>query len=108
MKNIDLDDETDAYDQILKFFNKKDRTPLLTEVWKDQTYVNLMKFLDENLAHPEKYENYQLVQNAIILILSLFHDLSPDRFTSVGKDLRVSDEEEKTSIHNLLKAEFLD
>lgn len=108
MKKIDIQNENDAYDEILSFFKRTDRTPLLTEIWTDHTYINLMNFLEENKIRPHKYKNYRLVKNAIILILSLFHDLPPDRFNSVGKDLEYIEKKEKLSALNTLREEFLD
>ncbi|GAG67554.1 unnamed protein product, partial [marine sediment metagenome] len=45
MSTINSGKELEAYNQILKFFNKKDRTDRETEVFEDQTYINLMGFL---------------------------------------------------------------
>ena len=108
LKSSQITNEDEAYDQILEFFHRKDRNPFLTEIWKDQTYVNLMSFLEQNLENHVRLRNYKLVQNAIILILSLFHNLPPDRFNYVGRDVHSMSEQEKFNVLSMLKEEFLD
>ena len=108
MNTISGGKELEAYDQILKFFNKKDRTNKETEIWEDQTYINLMGFLKKKKEIENLYNNYKLVENAIILILSLFHDVPPDKFNSMGKDVKAVDNSDRDDIISLLKKEFLD
>ncbi len=108
MNTINGGKELEAYDQILKFFNKKDRTNKETEIWEDQTYINLMGFLKKKKEIENLYNNYKLVENAIILILSLFHDVPPDKYNSMGKDVKVIDNSDRDDIISLLKKEFLD
>ena len=100
--------ELEAYDQILKFFNKKDRTIKETEIWEDQTYINLMGFLKKKKEIENLYNNYKLVENAIILILSLFHEVPPDKFNSMGKNVKNIDNSDRDDIISMLKKEFLD
>jgi len=99
--------ELEAYDQILKFFNKKNRTDEETEIWEDQTYINLMGFLKKKKEIENLYNNYKLVENAIILILSLFHEVPPDKFNSMGKDAKDIDNSDRDDIISMLKKEFL-
>ena len=108
LKSIKFTNEDEAYDQILEFFHRKDRNSFLTEIWKDQIYVDLMSFLEQNLENHIRLKNYKLVQNAIILILSLFHNLPPDRFNDVGNDIHSISKQEKFNILSMLKEEFLD
>lgn len=108
MKSINSGKEIEAYEQILKFFNKKDRTEDETEVWEDHTYVNLMEFLKKKKVIENLYNNYKLVENAIILILSLFHDVPPDRFTNIGKDSKCIEKNDREDIISMLKKEFLE
>ncbi|MBA7504460.1 hypothetical protein ES706_03103 [subsurface metagenome] len=108
MSTINSGKELEAYDQILKFFNKKDRTIKETEVFEDQTYISLMGFLKKKKEIENLYQNYKLVENAIILILSLFHDIPPDRYNSMGKDAKNIDNSDRDDIISMLKKEFLD
>ena len=77
-----------------------------------------MKVLKSGIEHVDKHRNHnnnddlkikankKLVENAIILILSLFHDLLIDGFHEMGKDLNSLNEEEKEVMVNTLKSEF--
>ena len=96
--NEDL--ELDCYMQILDYFQKGRVNKENTEIWKDQSFIELMKLL-------EKKENRQLVTNALILILSLFEDMPPDTYNNRGVNInRISIEERKSLIVGL-EDEFL-
>ncbi len=83
--NNDLS-EIDYYEKILQFFSMKNRDEVKTEKWKDESLIELMNLL----KNKEKSENFvkikDLVQNAIILILSLLDDKPPDFYDTIGKD----------------------
>ena len=107
MNTINGGKELEAYDQILKFFNKKDRTNKETEIWEDQTYINLMGFLKKKKEIENLYNNYKLVENAIILILSLFENIPPDTFNNRGVNINSISIEERKSLIAGLEEEFL-
>ena len=97
----DNDDfELDCYLKILDYFQKDKSNRESTEIWKNQSLIELMKLLEQK-------KNRGLVANAIILILSLFEDIPPDIYNNRGVDINwISIEERKTLIAGL-EEEFL-
>ncbi len=94
------DFELDLYMQILDYFQKDKVNKENTEIWKDQSFIELMKLLDQK-------KNRDLVTNSIIIILSLFEDIPPDTFNNRGVNInRISIEERKSLIAGL-EEEFL-
>lgn len=92
--------ELDCYMKILDYFQKDKVNKENTEIWKDQSFIELMKLLEQK-------KNRDVVTNAIILILSLFENLPPDTFNNRGVDIsRISIEERKSLIAGL-EEEFL-
>ena len=63
-------------------------------------------FLRDKIRDLKIKTNQKLVENAIILMLSLCHDMPPDRFNSIGKDIKQLDEEERDDLVETLKKEF--
>ncbi|MBY8985770.1 MAG: hypothetical protein KGD65_11915 [Candidatus Lokiarchaeota archaeon] len=97
----DNDDfELDCYLQILDYFQKDKANKEITEIWKNQSFIELMRLLEQKT-------NKDLVKNAIILILILFEDIPPDIYNNRGVDInRISIEERKSLIAGL-EEEFL-
>ena len=97
----DNDDfELDCYLKILDYFQKDKANKEITEIWKNQSYIELMRLLEQKT-------NKDLVKNAIILILILFEDIPPDIYNNRGVDInRISIEERKSLIAGL-EEEFL-
>ena len=94
------DFELDCYLQILDYFQKDRISKENTEIWKDQSFIELMKLLEQK-------KNRDVVTNAIILMLSLFENLPPDTYNNRGVDIsRISIEERKSLIAGL-EEEFL-
>ena len=94
------DFEEDCYRQILDYFQKDRLNRENTEIWKNQSFIELMKLLEQK-------KNRELVTNALILILSLFEDLPPDTYNNRGVNInRISLEERKSLIAGL-EDEFL-
>ncbi|MFW9896616.1 MAG: hypothetical protein ACFFD7_12495 [Candidatus Thorarchaeota archaeon] len=92
--------ELDCYLKILDYFQKEKGNKENTEIWKDHTFIKLMKLLEQK-------KNKELVTNAIILILSLFEDIPPDTYNNRGVDIsRISHEDRKSLIAGL-EEEFL-
>ena len=95
------DFELNCYLKILDYFQKdsldKEKN---TEIWKNQSFIELMQLLDQK-------KNRELVTNALILILSLFEDIPPDTYNNRGVNInRISLEERKSLIAGL-EDEFL-
>ena len=97
----DNDDfELDCYLQILDYFQKDKLNKENTEIWKNQSFIELMRLLEQKT-------NKDLVKNAIILMLILFEDIPPDIYNNRGVDInRISIEERKSLIAGL-EEEFL-
>jgi len=92
--------ELDCYMKILDYFQKDKVNKENTEIWIDQTFIELMKLLEQE-------KNRDLVTNAIILMLSLFEEIPPDIYNNRGVDIsRISIEERKSLIAGL-EEEFL-
>ena len=99
--NNNSDDlELDCYLKIIEYFQKERFDRETTEIWKNQSLIELMNLL-------ERTKNRTLVTNAIILILTLFEDLPPDIYNNRGVHVnRISDRDKKSLIEEL-KDEFL-
>ncbi|MHA2281460.1 MAG: hypothetical protein ACXAC5_11450 [Promethearchaeota archaeon] len=97
-ENEDL--ELDCYLKILDYFKESKVNKEDTEIWKNQSFIELMKLLEQK-------KNKNLVTNAIILILSLFEDIPPDTYNNRGVNInRISIEDRKSLIAGL-EEEFL-
>ena len=92
--------ELDCYLKIIDFFKNKKVNKEKTEIWKSQSLIKLMNFLDRS-------KNKTLVANAIILILSLFEDIPPDTYNNRGVDVNRISEKDRRSLISELKDEFL-
>jgi len=92
--------ELDCYLKIIDFFKNKKVNKEKTEIWKSQSLIKLMNFLDRS-------KNKTLVANAIILILSLFEDIPPDTYNNRGVDVNRISEKDRRSLISELKNEFL-
>lgn len=95
------DFEMNYYTKIINFFKNLPSSKDTIEIWKYKSLVELMKVL-------ERTKNKQFIQNAIIILISLFEQMPPDLFNNRGKDANLIDEKEKKSYLNLMKSEFID
>ena len=94
------DFELDCYLKILEYFQTEKVNREETEIWKDQSLIELMRLLD-------KKKNRVLVTNALILMVTLFEDIPPDMYNNRGVDInRISLRDRKSLIADL-KEEFL-
>ena len=100
VSNNHEDFEIDCYLKILDYFQNVKVKNKNTEIWKNQSFIELMKLLEDK-------KNRALVTNALILILSLFEDTPPDTYNNRGVNInRFSIEERKFLIAGL-EEEFL-
>ena len=99
MSNTNGDYELDYYLSIIDFFQNQDTNRETTEIWKNKSFIQLMKVL-------KRTRRKEFVKNAIILILSLFDELPPDSYNNKGIKVNSLESEDKLSYVNLLKSEF--
>lgn len=99
MSNNNDNYELDYYLSIIEYFQNQDTNRNTTEIWKNKSFIQLMKVL-------KRTRNKEFVKNAIILILSLFDKLPPDFYSSRGIQVNSLTNSEKLSYVNLLKSEF--
>ncbi len=100
MSNTNGDYELDYYLSIIDFFQNQDKNRETTEIWKNKSFIQLMKVL-------KRTRRKEFVKNAIILILSLFDELPPDSYNNKGIKVNSLESEDKISYVNLLKSEFI-
>ena len=93
--------ELDYYSNIIEFFQNPNVNKETIELWKDKSFIELMKVL-------ERTSRKEFVKNAILLILSLFEEHPPDIYTSRGTNVNFLDNGEKRSYMSVLKTEFID
>ena len=96
--NIDQK-EVDCYTKIINLFLKIGKDPISIETWKDKAIVKIMNVLKDP-------QNKRWVQNALIILLSLFDDTSPDLYSSMGEKVKRLSDKEKQKVISKLKEEF--
>ncbi|MHA1240740.1 MAG: hypothetical protein ACTSQU_08080 [Promethearchaeota archaeon] len=94
--------EFDYYSNIIEFFQNQNANKETIEIWKNKSFIELMKVLERKTSRKE------FVKNAILLILSLFEEHPPDIYTNRGTNVNSLDNGEKNSYLSLLKTEFAD
>jgi len=92
--------ELDCYMKILDYFQKDKVNKENTDIWKNQSFIELMKLLEQK-------KNRDMVTNAIILMLSLFEDIPPDTYNNRGVNINRFSIEERKSLIAGLEEEFL-
>lgn len=92
-------DELEFYTKILNTYQKEDMSRQEKEMWKNKTYVKLMKIL-------ERTNNINVVRNSLILILTLFENIPPDLFNNRGINIELLSEGDKDKLFEQLKEEF--
>ncbi|MFW9946659.1 MAG: hypothetical protein ACFFDX_07500 [Candidatus Odinarchaeota archaeon] len=93
--------ELEYYTKIINFFKSQPSNKDSIEIWKNKSFIELMKVL-------ERTKNKKLVQNAIILIISLFEQLPPDLYNNRGINANFISKKDKKSYLSVLKSEFID
>ena len=99
MTNANEDYELDYYLSIIDFFQNHNLNSETTELWRNKSFIQLMKVL-------KRTRKKEFVKNAIILILSLFDELPPDTYNNRGIKSNSLTNSDKISYVNILKSEF--
>lgn len=92
--------EIDCYEKILNYFNSCEDSRDKREIWKSHSLITLMNKL-------MRTQNKRLIQNALILLLSLFEDMPPDIFNNRGIDFNRLTGDDRDLVLSKLKGEFL-
>ena len=100
MANSNEEYELDYYLSIIDFFQNENSNPETTELWRNKSFIQLMKVL-------KRTRRKEFVKNAIILILSLFDELPPDSYNNKGIKPNSLTNSDKISFINILKSEFV-
>ena len=100
MSNTNEDYELDYYLSIIDFFQNENSNPETTELWRNKSFIQLMKVL-------KRTRRKEFVKNAIILILSLFDELPPDSYNNRGIKPSSLTAGDRLSYVNILKSEFI-
>lgn len=98
--NNNEDFELDCYLKILEYSQNDKISKENTEIWKNQSLIELMKLFVQK-------KNRDIVTNALILLLILFEDIPPDTYSNQGVDIKGISREERKFLIAGLKAEFL-
>jgi hypothetical protein len=93
--------EFDYYSNIIEFFQNPNVNKETVEIWKNKSLIELMRVL-------KRSGQKEFVKNAILVILSLFEENSPDIYTSRGTNVNSIGNGDKKSYISLLKMEFID
>ncbi|MFW9936803.1 MAG: hypothetical protein ACFFD5_04095 [Candidatus Thorarchaeota archaeon] len=93
------DMELDYYLKIVEFFQSNNVDQDAIEIWKNESFIELMKVL-------KRTKNKEFVKNALILIISLFGHVPPDLFNNRGISTNILNEKDKASYLSILKTEF--
>ena len=92
--------ELDYYLSIIDFFQNQNRNRETAEIWKDKSFIELMKVL-------KRTRKKEFVKNAIILIISLIDEMPPDTYNKKGIKVNSLTNGDKLSYINLLQSEFI-
>jgi len=92
--------ELNYYLSIIDFFQNQNTSRETAEIWKDKSFIELMKVL--KITRKKEF-----VKNAIILILSLIDQMPPDTYNKGGFKVNSLINGDKLSYVNILKSEFI-
>lgn len=98
--NNDIDFELNYYIRIIDYFQKGNFEYRKAEIWRSKALIELMEFF-------KRTRNRTLVTNALLLLISLFEDTSPDTYNNCGEDAKHISKEERKIFMAELKNEFL-
>jgi len=99
MSNNNANYELDYYLRIIDFFQNQKYIKETTEIWKNKSFIELMRVL-------ERTNKKEFVKNAIILILSLFDEIPADIYNNKGIKIDSLTNGDKLSYITILKSEF--
>jgi hypothetical protein len=101
IKNLIRSEEVVCYDKILNCYLKHKGNRSMIEMCKNRSIIRLMDKLRQR-------NDRRLVQNTLLLVLSLYDDHPPDLYSSLGKDVdTLNDKKEKRELLSELKKEFI-
>ena len=101
IKNLIRPEDVACYDKILDCYLKHKRNPIKKEMCKNRSIYWLMEKL-------RKRNDREVVQNALLIVLSLFDDTPPDLYSNIGKEIKsLSDNGEKDKVISELKKELI-
>ena len=100
ISNNDDNSELDYYLSIIDFFQNQNTNRETAEIWKDKSFIELMKVL-------KRTRKKEFVKNAIILIISLIDQLPPDTYNNSGIKVSSLENGDKLFYVNILKSEFI-
>jgi hypothetical protein len=92
--------ELDYYLSIIDFFQNQNTNRETAEIWKDKSFIELMKVL-------KRTRKKEFVKNAIILIISLIDQMPPDNYNKRGIKVNSLTNGDKLFYVNILKSEFI-
>ncbi len=93
--------ELDYYLSIIDFFQNQNKNRETAEIWKDKSFIELMKVL-------KRTKKKEFVKNSIILILSLIDQMPPDTYNKKGIKVNSLINGDRRSYINILQSEFID
>lgn len=99
-------EEDEYYDEILGYFTSDEVEEKEKEVWKNSKLVELMELIGKSEKGSDNLEAQNLVQNAIILLLALSDNNTPDFYDQIGKDAKSISNEEYELLKRELRSEF--
>jgi len=100
ISNNSDDYELDYYLSIIDFFQNQNTNRETAEIWKDKSFIELMKVL-------KRSRKKEFVKNAIILIISLIDEMPPDTYNKKGIKANSLTNGDKLSYVNILQSEFI-
>lgn len=100
ISNSSDNSELEYYISIIDFFQNQNTNRQTAELWKNKSFIELMKVL-------KRTRKKEFVKNAIILILSLIDQMPPDTYNKGGIKVNSLINEDKLSYIDILKSEFI-
>ncbi|MFX1257599.1 MAG: hypothetical protein ACFFAN_07065 [Promethearchaeota archaeon] len=91
--------ETKCYEKILEYFVNKSNKEGISEIWKYQSLIKLMKL-------STLIKNKSLIKNAIINLMFYFDNIPPDQYNSHGVNINKLSRKNKENCISILKKEF--
>ena len=100
IRNLIRPEDVICYDKILDCYTKHKRNPIKREMCKNRSIYWLMHKLRQR-------NDRQIVQNALLIVLSLFEDNPPDLYSNIGQEAgNLANEKDKDALISELKKEI--
>jgi len=100
ISNSSDNSELEYYISIIDFFQNQNTNRQTAELWKNKSFIELMKVL-------KRSKKKEFVKNAIILIISLIDEMPPDTYNKKGIKVNSLTNGDKLSYVNILQSEFI-